>query len=407
VADGGAIYSGGYFGVGAVTIRNSTFSGNSAGNHGGAIRSGAFFSPGTLTVVNSTFSGNSAHDGGGIYSDGGDTAQLLNTLVAGNTAAGQSPDVFSTANSFGGHPVASLGHNLIGVRDGSSSSVWVASDLTGTAAAPLNPGLGPLADNGGPTRTMALLPGSPAIAAADPSGAPPTDQRGVARGPAPSIGAYEYAAQAAADHLLFLQQPTDTVAGQTISPAVMVAVVDAFGNVVTGDNSDTVTLALGSNPGGATLQGTPTQTVVNGVATFTDLSLTQAAGGYTLVASSTGLTGATSAGFAVNPAAADHLVFLQQPSDTAAGQTISPVVVAVVDVFGNVVTGDNSDTVTLSPGTNPGGGTLSGTLTVTVVNGVATFGDLSIDQSGVGYTLHATIGGGLPDIDSDPFTITM
>ena len=86
---------------------------------------------------------------------------------------------------------------------------------------------------------------------------------------------------------------------------------------------------------------------------------------------------------------------------------MSPVVVAVVDPYGNVETGDNTDTVTLYLGTNPGGGTLRGTLTVTVVNGVATFSDLAVDLPGVGYTLHATVGGGLPDSDSDPFTITL
>jgi virginiamycin B lyase len=113
-------------------------------------------------------------------------------------------------------------------------------------------------------------------------------------------------------------------------------------------------------------------------------------------------------GIDVTPAAADHLIFLQPPTDTAAGETISPpVMVAVVDQFGNVVTSDNTHIVTLSIGTDPSGGaTLSGTLTVTVVNGVATFSDLSIDLAGDGYTLHATIGGGLLDIDTDPFSIT-
>jgi hypothetical protein len=212
---------------------------------------------------------------------------------------------------------------------------------------------------------------------------------------------------AAADHVLFLQQPTNTVAGQTISPAVTVEILDQFNNVLTNDNTDTVTLVLGSNPSGGTLNGTLTRTVVNGVATFADLSINQAAIGYTLVANGAGLAAITSNGFAINPAAADHLVFLQQPSDTAAGQTIPTVIVAVVDQFGNVVTGDNTDTVTLSLSTNPAGGTLSGTLAVTVINGMATFSDLSIDQPGVGYTLHATVGGGLPDIDSNPFNITM
>jgi hypothetical protein len=61
---------------------------------------------------------------------------------------------------------------------------------------------------------------------------------------------------------------------------------------------------------------------------------------------------------------------------------------------------------TLSLGVNPSGGTLTGTLTVTVVNGVATFSDLAIDLAGDGYTLHATTGGSLPDIDSSAFSIT-
>jgi hypothetical protein len=81
------------------------------------------------------------------------------------------------------------------------------------------------------------------------------------------------------------------------------------------------------------------------------------------------------------------------------------VLVAVVDAFGNVETGDNSDTVTLSLGVNPSVGTLSGTLTVTVVNGVATFSDLAIDLAGDGYTLHATTSG-LMDADSGAFRIT-
>jgi hypothetical protein len=57
-----------------------------------------------------------------------------------------------------------------------------------------NPKLGPLANNGGPTLTMALLPGSPAINAADQAAAPPTDQRGVPRpqGPGVDMGAFEY-----------------------------------------------------------------------------------------------------------------------------------------------------------------------------------------------------------------------
>jgi hypothetical protein len=116
------------------------------------------------------------------------------------------------------------------------------------------------------------------------------------------------------------------------------------------------------------------------------------------------LTG--SAAVTVNPAAADHLLFVQPPTDTAAGQTISPgVMVAVVDQFGNIVTSDNSDTITLTIGNNPSGGRLSGRLTVTVVNGIATFNDLVIDLAGDGYTLHATTAS-LTDADSSAFSIT-
>ena len=135
-------------------------------------------------------------------------------------------------------------------------------------------------------------------------------------------------------------------------------ILDRFNNVLTYDNADTVTLAIGTNPGGGTLSGTLTVTVSGGVATFSDLSIDKAGSGYTLAANGVGLAAVASGGFAITPAAADHLLFFQQPTDTAAGQTISPVIVEVVDQFGNVVTTDTSR-VTLSLGSNPSGGTLS------------------------------------------------
>ena len=141
--------------------------------------------------------------------------------------------------------------------------------------------------------------------------------------------------------------------------------------------------------------------------TFTSGVTLKTAGNQSVTATDTATASITgSATVAVTPAVADHLVFLQQPTDTPAGQTISPVIVEVVDAFGNVETDDNSDTITLSIGANPGGGTLGGTLTVAVVNGIATFSDLSIDQAGDGYTLHAATAG-LADADSAAFAITV
>ena len=79
------------------------------------------------------------------------------------------------------------GHNLSSDNSYTFTSV---GSLNNT-----DPKLGPLANNGGPTLTIALLPGSPAIDAGDDSSAPPTDQRGFPRpaGPAADIGAFEMA----------------------------------------------------------------------------------------------------------------------------------------------------------------------------------------------------------------------
>jgi hypothetical protein len=103
--------------------------------------------------------------------------RLVNTLLSDNLPSG---------NAAG--TITDLGHNL---SSDNSCGFTQAGSLNNTPAL-----LGPLANNGGPTWTMALLPGSPAIDAADPSSAPATDQRGFAR-PAfahPDIGAFEYGA---------------------------------------------------------------------------------------------------------------------------------------------------------------------------------------------------------------------
>lgn len=139
-----------------------------------------------LTLSFSTVSGNgvifSLHGsgGGGIYVSGG-TLNLNNTIVAGNTTSlGPNPSDISGT-------VVSQGHNLVGNTGGVSG--LVGSDLQN-----VNPLLaGSLADNGGPTKTLALLAGSPAIDAANDSSCVASDQRGVARpqGPHCDIGAYE------------------------------------------------------------------------------------------------------------------------------------------------------------------------------------------------------------------------
>src|SRR5207245_11016261 len=91
--------------------------------------------------------------------------------------------------------------------------------------------------------------------------------------------------------LAILVQPSAATAGAQITPAVQVAIQDASGRVVT-TATNLVTLAIGSNPGGGALSGTPIGSPVNGVATFANLSIERAGNGYTLTASAPGLAGA-------------------------------------------------------------------------------------------------------------------
>ena len=186
--------------TGTVNISNSTISGNSAtgaNGYGGGISN----SGGTLTATNVTLFGNSAAYGGGIINFG--TSTITNSTISGNTSENpviSSGGIFNAgtlnyantiiANSTGGgdclndeqYGVINTNiHNL--VEDGSCSA-----SLSG------DPNLGPLADNGGPTYTMALLPASPAINAGDNDTCEATDQRGISRpqGAQCDIGAFEY-----------------------------------------------------------------------------------------------------------------------------------------------------------------------------------------------------------------------
>ena len=163
-----------------LTLTNVTVSGNIATSAGGGL-----WTQQSATIVNSTFTLNSADSGGGIRTQGGSgTVDLLNTIVAGNTGVSANPDLqgnFTTS-----------GYNLIGDGTGQSNLVdGVNNDQVGSGGSPIDPLLGGLADNGGPTLTHALLAGSLAIDAGTATGAPTVDQRGITRSSTPDIGAYE------------------------------------------------------------------------------------------------------------------------------------------------------------------------------------------------------------------------
>ena len=103
--------------------------------------------------------------------------------------------------------------------------------------------------------------------------------------------------------------PSNGTAGEPLSPAVRVSAVDSAGTVDTTFHG-AVTVTLGDNPGRGTLRGTRTVDAVRGVASFADLSINRAGTGYTLVATTTGVRGATSPAFDVAPAAAARLALI-------------------------------------------------------------------------------------------------
>lgn len=166
----------------------------------------------------------------------------------------------------------------------------------------------------------------------------------------------------------------------------------------------TITVALSTNAPGGKLFGSVSSAAVNGVATFTNLSVDRTGNGYTLIAAGSNVASAISVPFNIVAAAAAKLVFATQPTGASAGDALAPAVtVKVLDAYDNVVaSANNSLSISLSP--NPNGGTLLGTTIMGALNGVATFANLSVDRTGNGYTLIA-LGPNQATAISAPFNI--
>jgi hypothetical protein len=215
---------GGVFAFGNASVANSTISGNFAAQDGGGVwangdasitnstiygnvvgssyyssayepgRGGGIFANGHVTVTSSTISGNETYGsvggdgyygpyvypglGGGIWSDNG-TLTIVGSIVANNFA-------YLGNDILAGTGAVSAQYSLVGNNDLSGlagaplGTPDANGNLIGTNSDPIDPMLGKLGDNGGPTHTLALLPNSPAINAGDPlaNGAPMFDQRG-------------------------------------------------------------------------------------------------------------------------------------------------------------------------------------------------------------------------------------
>ena len=167
---GGAVYFSASTIPTLVILENNSFYNNVAAGIGG----GAYLAAAAdFYLINNTFSNNTATTGGNLYLSGGvSVPRMYNNIIANNAGGG---DCYAFYNSY-----INGSNNL--VEDGSCMPT-----ITG------DPMLSPLADNGGSTQTMALLPGSPALNTGNAANCPPTDQRGVARpqGSGCDIGAFE------------------------------------------------------------------------------------------------------------------------------------------------------------------------------------------------------------------------
>jgi hypothetical protein len=322
---------------------------------------------GTLTMTNCTVSGNGATTGSAFGVSNSGTLSLKNTIVANNrgvTHFDVSGAVVNSANNLIGD-----GTGLSGITNG------VGGNQIGTSASPINPRLGPLSSNGGPTRTMALAPGSPAIDAGVNGLIPPgitTDQRGFARisGPRVDIGAYE------------VQEPT--------LPTTLASAIATYGAAY----SQTITAT--ETTGGA--GGPYTYAVTTGTLP-PGLSLTSAgvlsgtptaAGVYHFTVQATdrgGFTGSQLYGIGV----------YRDTTTTTLTSSANP------DVLGQSVT----FTATVAP-VSPGSGTPTGTVqfkdgttvlaTVPLTNGVATYSTSTLGQGA--HSITAVYSGDAKDLTS-------
>jgi hypothetical protein len=371
---------GGIINLGTLTVTNSTLANDSAQSGGGIENIG------TLTVTNSTLANDSAQSGGGILNF--QMATLNNTIVADSPSGG---DVNTTGSLTGSHDL---------ISDGSGG---LAGTITG------DPLLGPLQDNGGPTQTMALLPGSPAIdagsnaLAVDAINHPLSiDERGVARivNGTVDIGAFESRSFSIA--LTSGSGQSATVNTGFLNPLV-VTVTSPYGDPVQGG---VVTVTAPAGGAGATFAGgtTATTSTINpagqaGVAA----SANTVAGSYAVTVSAR--RASFPAGFSLTnrPGAAKQIMALRgTPQSTTVGYAFAtPLQVIVTDGFGNAVPGVS---VTYAAPTSGPSGTISdGNLVTTNAQGIAAPTFRANTAAGGSYTVTATAG----DLSGSPASFSL
>lgn len=278
----------------------------------------------------------------------------------------------------------------IQLKDDQGNNITSGGDSV-TAATTLG-SLGSITDNGNGTYTAILTSGTAtgaAIVTGTANGGQITDNDTVQFTPGPASVATS----------TIIATPTAIVANGTDTSHIVVQLKDQFGNnlITSGD-----TVALNTNLG--TLNSVIN---LNNGTYFARLTSSLTLGNATITGTLNGNAIADNEIVAFTTAQPSILVWTHEPKDTVAGTPIpsnSPLTVEVRDALGNLVpTATNA--VTISIGTNPGAGTLSGTATKNAVGGIVTFTDLSINKSANGYTLISSSGSLTPDT-SATFSIT-
>jgi hypothetical protein len=363
-----------YVSYGSATLKNVTVSSNQASEGGGVYRNSAH---GTVQLTGCTLSGNTAFAGGGLYDASFGSLSLSDCTLSGNSAnigGGMEIDTNSvtltnctisnnSASNGGGllNRVALSLANTIVAGNGDSNISGSFTDGGGNLTS-ANPLLAPLGNYGGPTLTMALLPGSPAIGGGIGSLAPLKDQRGESRSGPVDIGAFQsqgFTLTPEAD-----SSPQSTVIGNTFAKPLAVTVM--ANNPVEPVDGGVISFNAPLSGASATLSAAST-TIVQGDAGVSATALTTA-GTYTVSASA----GVDSASFTLtNKAGAPASVAVSSGSGQSA--TVStgfaaPLVAAVTDSFGNPVPGV---TVMFAAPASGASATLAGSPAVTESSGLA------------------------------------
>jgi hypothetical protein len=330
---------------GSLTLVNSTVAGNAGA--GLTVWRGTNTSPTSIAIADCTIAGNtydappSGDSGAGIDVMGNGTSPLItlhNTILAGNVVLSGGTPILKDLNTSTFTSILvkppryeSLGWNLIQAPGGATLFGTTTGNQFG-----VDPLLGPLADNGGSTMTMALLPGSPALDAGDGTGAPAYDQRGVgfARvvGAGIDIGAFEAQPAGVMTHF-GITAPASAVAG-TPFPIDFQA-LDDLGNRAPGYVGP---VHLTATDGLAVLTQDCVLTGADAGAHAFSVTLTTAGTQvFTVTAGTPGGPLTQQGSLIVSPASAASLR-LSAPATTTAGQAVS-VLVTLLDAYGNVAAG--------------------------------------------------------------------